>query len=347
MQDSIKREFRRFWAASPWLTAVGLASLGLCGVTLVGLAVDERMITGSPAWLKPTKFAISIATYCLTLAWIFAAVAEPSRLLRGAGRVIAAALGIEMVIIAGQAARGTTSHFNVATPLDAGLFAAMGLGILALLGASAVVAVGLARATFADRAWGLALKLGMLVTVVGATTGGFMLRPTPAQAAAQAAGVPQTNGAHTVGALDGGPGLPVVGWSREHGDLRAPHFVGLHAVQAVPILAWLAFLGLKPRSERSRIALVALIALSYSALIVLLMVQALAGRPVLASDPVSLAGFAAWAGLTLAGFVVVLVRERSRAESKSPRLRPGSLNRWTPKPCSRGVAGRRCSAGSS
>ena len=45
--------------------------LAALGASLVGLWVDPRTITGAPAWLKPAKFAASIAIYSLTLAWLF------------------------------------------------------------------------------------------------------------------------------------------------------------------------------------------------------------------------------------------------------------------------------------
>lgn len=310
--------FRRGRATSPLLVWVSLSLLGFFGFSMVGLVVDPRRITGSPAWFKPAKFAISSAIYCGTLAWLVASVPRPSRWLRGTGESVAVILALEVAIIALQAARGTTSHFNRATPLDGALFGIMGLSVAVLLVASAVFAVELCRASFADRGWGWALRLGMLVSVLGAATGGFMLRPTAdQQARAKVTGSIPIVGGHTVGAADGGPGLPGTGWSRDHGDLRIPHFFGLHAVQAIPILAWLAFRGLKPRSSRTRIALVALISLSYSALIVLLTARAMAGRPFLAGDPAILRAFACWLILTSAGFVVLMVRERSWTPSAS------------------------------
>jgi hypothetical protein len=121
---------------------------------------------------------------------------------------------------------------------------------------------------------GWALRLGLLITVLGAATGGLMVRPTPAQLdQARVTHQMPISGAHTVGAPDGGPGMPGTGWSREHGDLRVPHFVGLHALQILPMFAWLF--------ARNRPSLVIAAAAGYAVLFFALMGQALSGRPLL------------------------------------------------------------------
>jgi hypothetical protein len=67
------------WRAAAPLTATGLLMITALAGAAIGLAVDPRFITGAPAWLKPAKFAVSIAIYSFTLAWIFSLIPEWTR----------------------------------------------------------------------------------------------------------------------------------------------------------------------------------------------------------------------------------------------------------------------------
>jgi hypothetical protein len=270
----------RLWATDRPLAGSGLFLLALLVPMAFGLLLDPREIGGAPAWLKPAKFALSLGVYSLTVAWVFTFLPDWPRSRRIVGRMTAVVALVEVAIIALQAARGTTSHFNVGTPVDATLFSIMGLAIFAQTAASVAVAVALWRQRFADRAFGWALRLGMTLTIVGALTGGLMTRPTEAQLAeANASGRITLAGAHTVGAPDGGPGLPITGWSTQHGDLRVAHFVGLHALQVLPILTLVTFRG---RGERARLRLTLAAVAVYVLVFVTLLAQALRGVPLVA-----------------------------------------------------------------
>ena len=267
------------WRTDPLLAGAGFFLLALAVPSAAGIWLDTRVITGAPAWLKPFKFAVSTGVYALTLVWLFSFVPSWPRMRRLVGRTTAAVLLLEVAIIGAQAWRGATSHFNVGTPLDAVLFSVMGLAIVAQTLASVAVAVALWKQSFADAALGWALRLGMTLTIIGAATGGLMTRPTAAQLAdARATQRLTVAGSHTVGAPDGGPGLPVTGWSTQHGDLRVPHFVGLHAMQLLPLLAW----SLRRRgTERQRVRVTLAAAAVYGALFAGLLLQALGGTPFL------------------------------------------------------------------
>lgn len=266
----------------PALTVTGLALLVLAVPSAAGIWLDPRTITSAPAWLKPTKFAISTGVYAITLAWVMTMIPEWRRTRRIVAAVTVAVMVLEVAIIDLQAWRGTTSHFNVSTPLDATLFGIMGMAIFTQTFSTIAVAVALWRQPFADRAMGWALRLGMTLTIAGALTGGLMTQPTDAQLAEARAGRPLVRaGSHTVGAPDGGPGLPVTGWSTRHGDLRVPHFVGLHAIQALPLLVWLAGATSRRRDDRGRLRLTLAIAAVYSLTFGVLLVQALRGTPLI------------------------------------------------------------------
>src|SRR4028118_1198436 len=116
----------RAWSSSRPLAFVGATMLLVLAVSLAGLLLDPRVITGAPAWLKPMKFAISISIYCFTLLWMLTFVRGRLRLVALISRVTAVALFVEMALIAGAAALGTTSHYNVRTPLHAAVWGTMG-----------------------------------------------------------------------------------------------------------------------------------------------------------------------------------------------------------------------------
>jgi hypothetical protein len=267
---------QRLWKASPPLTATGLLMLGAFAASLAAMAFDTSTILGVPRWLKPAKFAISTGVYCLTLAWIFMLLPQRRRLAAVVGWISAIVTVVEVGIIDLQAARGVTSHFNAATTRDAVLFGMMGFGILILWFAAIALTVSVFRHRFADPAFGWALRLGLLLTVVGQGTGAFMTAPTPAHLEAARSTGMKVSGSHTIGGPDGGPGLPIFGWSREHGDVRVAHFVGMHAVQVLPALAWLLTPIASP--ARRRRAVIAMSA-GYFALFAILLIQALNGHP--------------------------------------------------------------------
>jgi hypothetical protein len=303
----------RLWHGSPPLTAVGALMLVAAGVSLLAMLVDPRIITGAPAWLKPFKFAVSTAVYSLTLAWIFGWLPDWPRVRRIVGWTTAIVFVLEVAIIDVQAWRGTTSHFNVSTPLNATLFFVMGAAILWQTLVSVLVAVALWRQRFADRTLGWALRLGMTLTIVGAMTGPLMTRPTAAQLAGARAGASMTiSGAHSVGGVDGGPGIPVTGWSREHGDLRVAHFVGLHAIQALTLIA----LGLRRwrRPEGVRVRALLAAAASYASFFLLLLWEALRGRSIVAPDATALASIVIWAVATMLVLGWISLRSRRASE---------------------------------
>lgn len=43
---------------------------------------------------------------------------------------------------------------------------------------------------------------------------------------------------HTVGGTDGEEGIGFLNWSRKYGDLRIAHFLGMHALQGIPLLSF-------------------------------------------------------------------------------------------------------------
>jgi hypothetical protein len=284
-------------------------------ISLAGVLLDDRVLVGAPIWLKPFKFAVSIVIYAVTWAWLYAYLPR-NRLVRWSTTIIAAMLAIEYVIIVGQVVRGRQSHFNVATPLDAGLWATMAASIVVLWIANLVVAAHLIRRRVGGRPLTWAARAGAVISLFGAAVAFLMTRPTAAQLASLRDGTfaGLLGRGHSVGVADGGPIMSVTGWSTTGGDLRIAHFVGLHALQALPLVAvLLALLAGRVallRAEAVRTRLVVVASAGYAGLTLLTLWQALRGQPLTSPDGLTLAAFGALVVLVVAASVAVLATNR-------------------------------------
>jgi hypothetical protein len=319
-----QRILRQLWAINAPLTITGIAMMILLICTIAGVFLDAQVITGAPAWLKPSKFAFSVALYAFTFVWLLSYVQGHPRLVTLATNLTALAFVIEMGIIVAQAARGTTSHFNVSSPLDSGLWVTMAITIITLWAMTLLAIVLLVFQRLNDPAWAWSLRLALMVTFLGMGVAFLMTGPTPQQQAAQAAGhVVSIIGAHSVGVADGGPGLPLLTWSTRGGDLRVPHFVGLHALQILPLLGWLIIWRSSPRrlDKRHQVALVWTAGLAYTGLILLLTWQALRGQSVVAPDALTLVALAGLIAAMVLAVTFIMLHARRQA-TRDEEMRP-------------------------
>ena len=257
---------RELFRRNPVLAWTGAAHLVLLGLMLAVAPFDRREVLGLNPWIKPAKFAASIAIYVWTLGWLLHYLAERGRRIGVVSGLTAAAMVVEIALITLQAARGTTSHYNESTPLDATIFRAMGLFITINTGLVLYVLLLFLRGRppiAPSYLWGIRLGLALFLL---ATLEGFVMTERLA---------------HAVGVADGGPGLPIVNWSTRGGDLRAAHFVGLHSLQVLPLVGFL--LSWREEADKSLVPVLGVFAAAaaYAGVVLLLFRQALSGRPLI------------------------------------------------------------------
>jgi hypothetical protein len=291
----------------PGMAFTGLLAVAMVAASLLGAVLDPKVITGEAAWIKPAKFGVSFAVYAATLIWMLSLL-QPGRWVRLAGTLTAAGFSVEAVVIVLQVLRGVRSHFNQATPFDSTLWLLMGAFVIVIWLAGVIAAVLVWRAPNIDPALSRSLKAGVVLMLIGGLLAGFMTVPTPQQLALADAGRPVlTSGTHTFGAAEGGPGLPIVGWSTTGGDGRVAHFVGLHALQVLPLIGlWISRRTRWTAPQRSRLVLLA--ALGYGGIMALLAWQALRGQSVVAPDSVTLTACAVGSLALIIGGLATLLR---------------------------------------
>ena len=226
-------------------------------IAIIMTQASNTTVMNINAWIKPMKFFFSIWLFCWTMAWYLDYLNDKRRVQRYTWAVVIVMI-IEQVIITWQAANGRLSHFNISTPLYQGLFYLMGAAIVTLTVWTGVIGYYFFKqkqfTVPMPYIWGI--RLGIILFVLFAFEGGVMARLLT----------------HTVGAPDGGPGLPVFNWSKDHGDLRVAHFIGIHSLQIIPLFGYYI-----AKTNRS----VQLFTAGYFIVTVFLLVQAFRGIPLM------------------------------------------------------------------
>jgi hypothetical protein len=207
-----------------WLVAIALA--GLAAVLMPLALLDHRTLDGVSVWAKPIKFSVSLAIHFLTLALVTSALAPEASgnlaLTMVAIAAVAATL-YEMAYIVFRAARAERSHFNVATPLAAALYAGMAVGAVVITLAAG--AVGLAVVIGGAPGLGPATWLGTVIGLLGGTVLTLVTAFPIGAALSRHVGTAPADERR----------MPLTGWSLDVADRRIPHFLGTHAMQALPL----------------------------------------------------------------------------------------------------------------
>ena len=101
-----------------------------------------------------------------------------------------------------------------------------------------------------------AIRLGILIFVIFSFEGALM----------------SSRVSHSIGAINDNSNWWILGWSKTVGDLRVSHFIGMHALQILPLLSFYIL-----KNTKATIV----ISIIYGLLAASTLVQALNGKPII------------------------------------------------------------------
>ncbi len=233
----------------------GLISLVSAILFFVLTKITNIEIMGVNAWCKPFKFALSTVFYVWAMAW-FCYYLPCTFNLKLFNLIIIIMLGFEVAYIAFQAGRGQLSHYNLSSALYTTLYSLMAIAATIVTLYTAYVGILFCTYVFPDlpKYYIWSIRIGIFLFVIFALEGFVM-------------GSRMT---HTIGGPDGGQGIPLLNWSKKFGDPRVAHFIGMHALQVIPLLS---FYVLKNTNLTISIGIL------YFALAIFTLIQALKGKP--------------------------------------------------------------------
>ena len=233
-----------------------LCLLGSVATGILSLTTNTE-VWGINAYIKPFKFFISSVAFSWSMAWYLGYLDHPKTNMIYTWVVIAV-LTFELVYITYKASIGELSHFNVSNPQNAFMFQLMGIAISIMTLFTLYIGVLFFTGTYASLPpsylWGI--RLGIICFVIFAFEGGLM----------------GARLSHTVGGPDGETGLKLLNWSVKYGDLRVAHFLGMHALQLLPLIGFYLI------SSSKQIILVSIL---YTIICTAVLIQALLKLPLI------------------------------------------------------------------
>jgi len=243
------------------LFSFGLLCVILSIVCIILTKITSTQVHGVNAWFKPFKFAVSIGLFSWTMAWYCHYL--PDFNVTPFNWTVIILFGFEILYITFQASKGQLSHFNFDTPLYSILYSLMGLAAVIVTLYTAYIGFLFFTQTFPNLpnhyVW--AIRLGILIFVVFSFEGALM----------------SSHRSHSVGAINDNSNWWIIGWSKTVGDLRVSHFIGMHALQLLPLLSFYVF-----KNTKATI----LISILYGLLATSTLVQALNGKPIFTQNEV-------------------------------------------------------------
>lgn len=264
--SAVLKFFRELDANDPLLSRLGWALMLVIPVFAAFALFAASAVQGVNPWIKPIKFALSFSNFAFTVSLMLAALRIPQWQLKAARFVITTTISLEILSLGLQAGRSAYPHS--AHPLPDGLLSfTTNNTVMALTAVVCWVLIlfctSRVRHEMVEGPMVSAIRSSLVIFLLGNAVGGYML----------------ARGSHTVGAADGTPGLPFVNWSIIAGDLRIAHFIAIHAIQILPLFAYiLAQMEPIPALKQRRVAVAAL-AMIVGGAVGATFLQAALGRP--------------------------------------------------------------------
>lgn len=251
---------------------------------------------GPISWRKPILFGITGGLTTISVAWVMSYLTQRKSLLIMSW-IFAVSMFIEVGLITMQKWRGVASHFNAATTFDQTVFALMGTLIMIVAVIIGILTVRSFKVLNANPEMKLAIRAGLiflnLTNILGiilVAYGNYIMRVSPGH-------VPNIFG--------------------QAGMIKVPHGLAVHAIQVLPILAWL--LNFNQRGIEFKIGVMKSAIAGYTGLQLFALFQTFTGRAPLDVNVISAAVAMVSAVLLAAAFLKALTSIEDRMLPMQPQ----------------------------